>query len=77
MDTAGEGESRLETYTLPYVKQADNGNLLCNTGSSIQYSVTTWRGGMMWGSGEGQEGGGICILMADPRCCAAEANTIL
>ena len=26
---------------------------------------------------EAQEGGGICILMADSHCCAAETNTTL
>jgi len=39
--------------------------------------VLAWRGGMMWGLGEGQEGGDICILMADSCCCVAKANTIL
>jgi len=41
----GEGrmdrERSMETYTLPYVKQIVNGNLLCGTGSSIQCSETT------------------------------------
>ena len=47
MDTVGEGEggmngeSNMETYTLPYVKQMASGNLLCDTGSSTQCSVTT------------------------------------
>ena len=32
--------------------------------------------GWDWGGGGGkaQEGGNICILMADPRCCTAETN---
>ena len=30
----------------------------------------TWKGGM-----EAQEGG-ICIYIADPRCCIAESNTL-
>ena len=29
------------------------------------------------GGREGSEGGGICILMADSRCCTAETNTAL
>ena len=28
------------------------------------------------GWGEGQEGGDICILIADSRCCTAETNNI-
>ena len=36
----------METYTLPYVKQIADGNLLCDSGNSNQGSVTTWRGGM-------------------------------
>ena len=31
----------------------------------------------MGGEREGQEGGDICILMADSCCCMAETNTIL
>ena len=27
--------------------------------------------------GNGAQGGGICILMADSHCCAAETNTTL
>ena len=34
--------------------------------------------GMGWGKGrEAQEGGDICIIMAELRCCMAETNTIL
>ena len=48
----GEGEMNLEnsmeTYTLPYTKQTASGNLLYDTGSSNQGSVTTQRGGMGW-----------------------------
>ena len=29
------------------------------------------------GGREGSEGGGICILTADSRCCTAETNTAL
>ena len=43
----------METYIIPYVKQIASGNLLCDTGSSTQGSVTTWRGGMEWEMGEG------------------------
>ena len=30
-----------------------------------------------WGGREVQEGGDICILMADSRCCVAETKTTL
>ena len=40
------GESNMETYTLPYVKQTANGNLLYDSGNSNWGSVTTWRGGV-------------------------------
>ena len=46
------GESNMETYTLPYVKQIGHGNFLYDSGNSNQGSVTTSRGGM------GQEVGG-------------------
>ena len=42
---AGEGgmngESSMETYTLPYIKQIAKGNLLCDSGNSNQSSVTS------------------------------------
>ena len=41
----GEGEMNeersMETYTLPYVQQTANGNLLYDPESSNRYSVTT------------------------------------
>ena len=78
---SGEGEGRVnwdsstETYTLPCTKQVANGKLPYNTGSSTLYSVRTYRGGMRWGMREVQEGGDICILMADSLCCMTETNT--
>ena len=36
-----DGESSMETYTLPYVKQTANGNLLYDSRNSKQNSVTT------------------------------------
>ena len=44
----GNGESSLEAYTLPYVTQTANGNLLYGSGNSNQGSVTTHRGGEGW-----------------------------
>ena len=55
-------------YTLPYVEWIDGGNLMCDSGSSSQCSVTTERGGGRWEVGGGreiQEGGYVCIPMAD------------
>ena len=48
--------------TLPCVKQTASGNLLYRTGGSAQYSR-----GVRWVGGEKevQEGGDICVLMAD------------
>ena len=48
-------------------KQIASGNLQYDSGNSNQRSVTTQRGGMGWEGSrrEGQEGGDICIPMAD------------
>ena len=47
MDTGGgegeggmDGESSMETYTLPYVKQITNSNLIYDSGNPNQGSVT-------------------------------------
>ena len=34
------GESSMDTYKLPYVKQTTSENLPCDSGSSLQVSVT-------------------------------------
>ena len=39
------GESSMETYTLPYVKWTDGGNLLSDSGNSNQDSMITPEGG--------------------------------
>ena len=62
------GESNVEAYTLPYVKQMANGNLLFDSGNSNQGPVTTKRGekGLEVGGGkEVKEGGYIGTSMAD------------
>ena len=63
---------------LPYVEWAARENLLCDSGSSDRCSLTTWRG---WDEVEGgrevQEGGDVCMPMADSCCCVAETNTVL
>ena len=33
-----DGENSMEAYTLPYVKQIESENLLCDTGNSTQLS---------------------------------------
>ena len=50
--------------TLPYVKQIANGNVLYVSGNSNRGSVSTQRGGKE-DAGDIQEGGDICIPMAD------------
>ena len=56
MSTVGEegradGESSMDTDTLPRVKQTASGDLLCYAGSSDPRSGTTSRGGMGWDVG--------------------------
>ena len=76
VDTDGEGEdgtngeSSVDTYTLPRVKQA-----AC--GSSALCSVMTWRGGMGLGGREVQEGGGMCMRIADSHSCPTGTSTSL
>ena len=67
------GESSVETYTLPCVKQRVSGNLLNDSGNSNWGSGTTERGGREWEVG----GGDISTPMADSCCRRAETNTIL
>ena len=84
LDPMGEGvggthlKSNTDTYTLPYVKQIVNGNLLYDPGSSNPVLCETLEG---W-DGVGverkvQEGGGICMPMADSCLCMTESNTML
>ena len=74
MDTAGEAEGEggtnrensMETPTPPYVKETASGNLLYDSGNSNRGSVTISRGWDGVGGGrEVQEGGDVCISMAD------------
>ena len=63
----GEGEmneeSSMEAYTLSYVKQIANGNLLYDSGKSSRGSVTTYRGGKEWeGGSRGKRHVYICPL---------------
>ena len=59
------GMSNMETYIT--ICKIANENLLCVSGNSNRGSVSTWGGGAD-GEGDGwevQEGGDICIPMAD------------
>ena len=84
VDTVGEaksgtnGQSSINIYTLPVlcVKQSTDEKLLYYTGSSAWHSVMTWKGGIRVLE-EAQEGGDICIIMADSCCSMAETNTTL
>ena len=65
------------TYTLPYVKWIASGNLLYNTGSSNPVLCDNLE--MLHGVQGGrkvQDGGAVCIPMADSCWCMAETNTI-
>ena len=70
VDTVGEGKSgksgasSINIYTLPCVNQRAGEKLLYNTGSPDWRSVMAQRGGMGGGT-KTQEGGDICIIMAD------------
>ena len=57
------GESSIDIYILPSIKQTASGKLLYSTGSSAQCSVMTKMGGMRGGGWEASEGGGICIQL--------------
>ena len=42
MVTKGEGEVGIDTYTLLYIKEVINNDLLLSTRNSTQYSVMTY-----------------------------------
>ena len=71
------GESGMETCTPPYEKQIASGNWLYDTGSSTGAldNLEGWDGA--GGGKKVQEGGDICIPMADSCSCVAETNTAL
>ena len=69
------GENSIHIHPLSCIKWIVGEKVLYKTGSTVWHSVVTYRG---WGGGEGreaQEGGDICIIMADLCCCMAETNT--
>ena len=69
-------ESKIDIYTRPYVKQTASGKLLLySSGGSGLCSVMAQR--LDGGGREAQDGGGICIFIADSLCYMAEMNTTL
>ena len=83
-------ENRIDTYTLPWIKQIASGNLLYSTGSSTPCSVMIQRSGM---GGEGERfkreeiyiyiylsisiSISIYISISDSIYCTPETNTSL
>ena len=65
----------MEAYTLPYVKQIANGNLMGDAGSSNLVLCDNLEG--CGDRSEVPEEGDIRIPMADSFWCVAETNTIL
>ena len=79
--TCGQGvvmnwEIGIDVCALPRVKHMASGNLLYSTGSPAQCSVVTQMDGM-GGEREVQEGGDICMHIADSLRCTVETNTTL
>ena len=73
----GEGAVRthrkvgIDTYTLLYITQITNKDLLYSTGNSTQYSIMAYIGK------ESKKRVDICICITDSLCCICEINTIL
>ena len=81
MDTGGEGgmnwEFGMDGRALPCIKPLASGNLTYSARSSARCSgdLDGWDGGV--GEEGGQEGGDICIHIADSLRCTAETNTTM
>ena len=71
------GEGNMETYiTLCKIDyQWESAVWLRELKPGLYDNLEGWDG--VGGGREVQEGGDICVPMADPRCCVAETNTIL
>ena len=68
----------MEIYTRPCVKQMASGKLPYDAGSSDPVLCDNLEGWMGWEVGEeAQEGGDICVPMADSWRYMAETNIIL
>ena len=68
LDLMAAWETEIDIYTLLYVKQITNKDLLYGTGNSTQYTVTTYRGK------ESKNGG---YTITNSLCSIAETNTKL
>ena len=58
-------------YTLLYLKEKTNQDLLCNTWNSAQCHVPAWMGAGVW------ERMDTCIPTAESLCCSPETTTTL
>ena len=65
----------INTYTLLYIKQMTNKDLLYNTGNYTQYSVITYMGKNLKKNGYMYIYINLCIT--DSLCCTPENNTTL
>ena len=66
-------EIGIDIYTLPYIKQITNKDLLYSTSNSIQYSVMAY----MEKNLKKTKRVDICIYITDSLCCMPETNTTL
>ena len=66
-------ETGIDLYTLLYIKQITNKNLLYSTSNSIQYSVMAY----MEKNLKKTKRVDICIYITDSLCCMPETNTTL
>ena len=64
-------EIGIGTYTLLYIKEITNKDLLYSSGNSTQYSVMTFMGE------ESKKRQDICICITDSLCCTPDTNTTL
>ena len=64
-------EIGIDIYTLQYIKQITNKDLLYSTGNSTQYSVMAYMGK------DSRKRVNICICITDSLCCTPETNTTL
>ena len=71
------GESSMETYTLPFVKQRAKENFLYDSSNSNQHSNNLEGWGGVTSGREGGKGGNVGIPRTDSRWCMAETNAIL
>ena len=64
-------ELGIHIYTLLWIKQITNRDLLYSTGDSTLYSIMAYMGK------ESKKGVDLCICITDSLCCTHENNTTL